>query len=172
MAFLRGWMTMGIYQPLFLLAFLVYSPVLLWRMLWDRRYRAGLRERMGGVPERALAAQAVTLCVGDGRDVHGVIANKSHHATTPEEIYQTSRNSSETLQELTNALLIEAAGAVVDGLAAVASGGASVVLGGGSSAAAAAIEQDGQIGPTVRVRQGEPIRVFTSRDLDFSQVPN
>ncbi len=61
---------------------------------------------------------------------------------------------------------------VVDGLAAVASGGASVVLGGGSSAAAAAIEQDGQIGPTVRVRQGQPIRVFTSRDLDFSQVPN
>jgi len=46
------------------------------------------------------------------------------------------------------------------------------VLGGGSSAAAAAIEQDGKIGPTVRVRQGEPIRVFTSRDLDFSQVPN
>ncbi|MDA0819426.1 MAG: type VI secretion protein [Proteobacteria bacterium] len=61
---------------------------------------------------------------------------------------------------------------VVDGLAAVASGGASVVLGGGSSAAAAAIEQDGKIGPTIRVRQGEPIRVFTSRDLDFSQVPN
>lgn len=61
---------------------------------------------------------------------------------------------------------------VVDGLAAVASGGASVVLGGGSSAAAAAIEQDGQIGPTVRVRQGQPIRVFTSRDLDFSQVSN
>lgn len=61
---------------------------------------------------------------------------------------------------------------VVDGLAAVASGGASVVLGGGSSAAAAAIEQDGQIGPTIRVRQGEPIRVFTSRDLDFSQVTN
>jgi type IV secretion system protein VirB10 len=61
---------------------------------------------------------------------------------------------------------------VVDGLTAIASGGASVVLGGGSSAAAAAIEQDGQIGPTVRVRQGEPIRVFTSRDLDFSQVRN
>ena len=54
----------------------------------------------------------------------------------------------------------------------MASGGASVVLGGGSSAAAAAIEQDGQIGPTIRVRQGEPIRVFTSRDLDFSQVTN
>lgn len=51
MPFLRGWLTMGIYQPLFLVAFLVYSPLLLWRMLWDRRYRRGLRERMGGVPE-------------------------------------------------------------------------------------------------------------------------
>lgn len=59
---------------------------------------------------------------------------------------------------------------VVGGLTAAASGGASVILGGGSSAAAAAAQQDGQIGPTVRVRQGEPIRIFTARDLDFSQV--
>jgi len=44
-------------------------------------------ERMGGVPERALASQAVTLCVGEGRDVPGVIVNKSHHATAPEEKY-------------------------------------------------------------------------------------
>lgn len=44
-------------------------------------------ERMGGVPERALAAQAVTLCVAEGRDVPGVICNKSHHATAPEEKY-------------------------------------------------------------------------------------
>ncbi len=44
-------------------------------------------ERMGGVPERALAAQAVLLCVGAGRDVPGIITNKSHHATTPEEKY-------------------------------------------------------------------------------------
>ncbi len=42
-------------------------------------------ERLGGVPERAMAAQAVTLCVGEGRDVAGVIANKAHHATAPEE---------------------------------------------------------------------------------------
>jgi putative aminopeptidase FrvX len=41
-------------------------------------------ERLGGVPERALAAQAVTLCVAGG-DLPGVIANKSHHATAPEE---------------------------------------------------------------------------------------
>lgn len=44
-------------------------------------------ERMGGVPERALAAQAVLLCVGPGRDVPGIICNKSHHATSPDEKY-------------------------------------------------------------------------------------
>lgn len=60
---------------------------------------------------------------------------------------------------------------VVGGLGNLVSGGASVVLGGtGQSAAATAVQQDGQIGPTVRVRQGEPIRIFTARDLDFSQV--
>jgi putative aminopeptidase FrvX len=45
-------------------------------------------ERLGGVPERALASQAVLLCVGEGRDRVGIIANKSHHATTPEEKYR------------------------------------------------------------------------------------
>lgn len=44
-------------------------------------------ERLGGVPERALAAQEVLICVGEGRDVPGVIANKSHHATAPDEKY-------------------------------------------------------------------------------------
>ncbi len=44
-------------------------------------------ERLGGVPERALAAQEVLICVGEGRDVPGVIANKSHHATGPDEKY-------------------------------------------------------------------------------------
>jgi putative aminopeptidase FrvX len=45
-------------------------------------------ERLGGVPERALASQAVLFCVGEGRDVPGVIANKAHHATQPEEKYK------------------------------------------------------------------------------------
>lgn len=59
---------------------------------------------------------------------------------------------------------------VIGGLTAIAGGGASVVLGGGQSAAATALQQNGEIGPTIRVKQGEPIRVFTARDLDFSTV--
>lgn len=60
---------------------------------------------------------------------------------------------------------------VVGGLGAIASGGTSVVLGGaGQSAASIAAQQDGAIGPTIRVRMGEPIRVFTARDLDFTTV--
>jgi len=42
-------------------------------------------ERLGGVPERALAAQELLICVGEGRDIRAIIGNKSHHATTPEE---------------------------------------------------------------------------------------
>lgn len=45
-------------------------------------------ERLGGVPERALPSQAVLICVEEGRDVPGLIANKSHHATTPEEKFK------------------------------------------------------------------------------------
>ena len=45
-------------------------------------------ERLGGVPEKALPAQAVLICAGEGRDVPGVIANKSHHATAPDEKYR------------------------------------------------------------------------------------
>ena len=42
--------------------------------------------RLGGVPERALAAQPVVICTRNG-DLPGVIANKSHHATAPDEKY-------------------------------------------------------------------------------------
>jgi putative aminopeptidase FrvX len=45
-------------------------------------------ERVGGVPERALAAQEVLLQIGEGRDLPAVIPNKSHHATLPEEKYR------------------------------------------------------------------------------------
>lgn len=45
-------------------------------------------ERLGGIPERALLAQDVLLCAGEGRDRPGVIAMKSHHATSPEEKFR------------------------------------------------------------------------------------
>ena len=45
-------------------------------------------ERLGGVPERALAGQLVLFQIGKGRDRHGVVANKSHHATLPDEKYR------------------------------------------------------------------------------------
>jgi putative aminopeptidase FrvX len=45
-------------------------------------------ERVGGIPDRALPATSVLLCVGEGRDVPGVIANKAHHATSPEEKFR------------------------------------------------------------------------------------
>ena len=60
---------------------------------------------------------------------------------------------------------------LVGGLSSIGGGATTAIItGGGQSAAAAAVGQSGQIGPTVRVRQGEPIRVFTARDLDFSKV--
>jgi putative aminopeptidase len=45
-------------------------------------------ERLGGVPERALAAQELLICVGEGRDIPAIVGNKSHHATSPEEKYR------------------------------------------------------------------------------------
>ncbi|WP_187430841.1 Putative aminopeptidase YsdC [Roseobacter fucihabitans] len=41
--------------------------------------------RLGGVPERALLAREVLICAAQGCDILGVIANKSHHATEPDE---------------------------------------------------------------------------------------
>jgi len=60
---------------------------------------------------------------------------------------------------------------VIGGLTTIASGGASIIMGGGQSAANTALQQDGQRPPTVRVHMGAPIRVYTARDLDFSQAP-
>lgn len=45
-------------------------------------------ERLGGVPERALAGQELLICVGEGRDVRAIVGNKSHHATSAEEKYR------------------------------------------------------------------------------------
>jgi type IV secretion system protein VirB10 len=60
---------------------------------------------------------------------------------------------------------------VLGGLPGLLGNNASVIVGGGgSTAASAAVTQGGQVGPTIRVRQGQPIRVFTAKDLDFSKV--
>jgi len=61
---------------------------------------------------------------------------------------------------------------VVGGLGAIATGGVGgvIVAGGAQGAANSAVQANGQISPTIRVRMGEPIRVFTARDLDFSTV--
>jgi putative aminopeptidase len=44
-------------------------------------------ERLGGVSERAMAAQAVLVCGAKG-DVPGIVMNKAHHATGPDEKYR------------------------------------------------------------------------------------
>lgn len=67
-------------------------------------------------------------------------------------------------QRLGSAVLMS----LVGGLSTLGSGGATVVVSGGQSAAALATQRDGQRAPTVHVLQGEPIRVFTARDLIFS----
>ena len=59
---------------------------------------------------------------------------------------------------------------IVGGASSLATGGAGVILSGGQSAASVAASQNGQIPPTIKVRQGQPIRVFTAKDLDFSTV--
>ncbi len=44
-------------------------------------------ERLGGVAEKAMAAQAVLLCGAMG-DIPGIIMTKAHHATGPDEKYK------------------------------------------------------------------------------------
>jgi type IV secretion system protein VirB10 len=60
---------------------------------------------------------------------------------------------------------------ILGGAGTLATGGASTVIvgGAGQSAASAAVQQSGNRGPTIKVRQGEPIRVFTARDLIFDE---
>ncbi|HZF94691.1 MAG TPA: TrbI/VirB10 family protein [Allosphingosinicella sp.] len=78
----------------------------------------------------------------------------------------TGQVDSHFFQRFGSALLLSVLGAASN----VGTGGASTVMTGGTSAAAVATQQNGSIPPTVRVRQGHPIRVFTARDLNFAGV--
>jgi len=78
----------------------------------------------------------------------------------------TGKVDSHFMKRFGSSLLLSVVGAA----STVASGGAGLILSGGESAASVAASRDGQIPPTIRVRQGQPIRVFTAKDLDFSTV--
>ena len=57
---------------------------------------------------------------------------------------------------------------ILGGAGSLVTGGAStVVVSGGQSAASVAAQHDGNRPPTIKVQQGQPIRVFTARDLIF-----
>ena len=71
------------------------------------------------------------------------------------------------LQRFGSAILLSLLGSV----SALGTGGATIVMGaGGQSAASVAAQHDGQRAPTIRVMQGEPIQVFTARDLVFGST--
>jgi type IV secretion system protein VirB10 len=67
-------------------------------------------------------------------------------------------------QRMGSSLLLSVIGAA----GAASRGGVTIAT--GDSAAAVAAQRDGARPPTIRVRQGQPIRIFTARDLNFASV--
>jgi len=68
---------MGLYQLVYLLGFLGYAPVLLWRGLFDRRYRRGFRQRMGYTDIERSGGDVVWIhgvSVGEVKAANNIIA--------------------------------------------------------------------------------------------------
>ena len=78
----------------------------------------------------------------------------------------TGKVNSHFFERLGSALLTSVIGAVNP----LARGGATVVVAGGDSVANAAVPGLSQRPSTIRVRQGEPVRVFAARDLVFAST--
>ncbi len=76
----------------------------------------------------------------------------------------TGQVNSHFFQRFGSALLLS----VLGGAGSLIGGGSTVVVSGGQNAASMAAQGDLQRPPTIRVRPGEPVRVFTARDLIFS----
>lgn len=57
----RGYVVMAVYHTVFVIVFLVYAPVLVWRMIWNPSYRRGIAERMGRVPRSAPGRRVVWI---------------------------------------------------------------------------------------------------------------
>lgn len=55
---------------------------------------------------------------------------------------------------------------------AIGGGNSAVIVSGPQAAVSQDVSRNASIPPTVRINQGQPIRVFTARDLDFSTVAN
>ena len=78
----------------------------------------------------------------------------------------TGKVNTHFFQRFGSALLMS----VLGGAGSLIGGGSTVVVSGGQNAASAAVQADLQRPPTIRVRPGEPVRVFTARDLIFSSA--
>ncbi|MEZ5965188.1 MAG: 3-deoxy-D-manno-octulosonic acid transferase [Planctomycetota bacterium] len=90
-----GLLSLLVYQCAFLLFALLYSPVLLWRLAFDQRYRRGLSERLGLSPKTSDGRPVVwvhAVSVGElkaaGQLIEGLVTQHSDHevvisCTTP-----------------------------------------------------------------------------------------
>ena len=54
----QGFTVLFLYNTLIILSILLFSPVILYKLLTDKRYRTGLSERLGNIPDAVIDAMA------------------------------------------------------------------------------------------------------------------